>query len=226
MATHRSQALTARRGTRRTPRPYPAPMIRTSMNRADWAILLHPRPHLGRAPSSSSASPCAKCRRSPMSAAAVSFAALALVGCTSGGAAASSACRASAWRSMLLLALLNNAHPVHPVRLGPDPHRQRPRLDPQRDHADLGRGRRPSVHRRRADDPAQARRRPARLRRRRADDRARPARARSAPTAWPQLACVAAAFSYALAGVWARRFKRAGHFAARGQHRPADRRRG
>ena len=60
---------------------------------------------------------------------------------------------------------------VHPVRLGPDAYRQRPRLDPQRDDADLGRGRRPFPHPRRADEPAQDRRRAARLRRRRDDDR-------------------------------------------------------
>ena len=60
---------------------------------------------------------------------------------------------------------------VHTVRMGPDAYRQRPRLDPQRDHPDLGRGRRAFPHPRRADEPAQDRRRAARLRRRRDDDR-------------------------------------------------------
>ena len=61
---------------------------------------------------------------------------------------------------------------LHPVRLGPDAYRQRACLDPQRDDADLGRARRPSLHAGRADDAAQDRRRAARLRRRRDDDRA------------------------------------------------------
>ena len=74
---------------------------------------------------------------------------------------------------------------LHLVRLGPDAYRQRPRLDPQRDHADLGRGRRPFPHPRRADEPAQDRRRAARLRRRRDDDRPGSARRTSAPTRSP-----------------------------------------
>ena len=35
--------------------------------------------------------------------------------------------------------------PVRAVRLGPAAHRQRPRVDPQRHHPDLGRHRRPSL---------------------------------------------------------------------------------
>ena len=40
-----------------------------------------------------------------------------------------------------------------------------------------------------------------------------------------QLACMTAALCYALAGVWARRFKAHGPVADDGHHRPADRRR-
>ena len=49
------------------------------------------------------------------------------------------------WGSILLLALAQQRLPVHLVRLGPDAYRQRPRLDPQRDDADLGRARCPSL---------------------------------------------------------------------------------
>ena len=62
---------------------------------------------------------------------------------------------------------------------------------------------------RRADDAAQARRRAARLRRRRGDDRAG-LLANVGTDALAQLACITASLSYALAGVWARRFRRMG----------------
>ena len=101
---------------------------------------------------------------------------------------------------MFLLALLNNVDPVHPVRLGPDAYRERPRVDPQRDDADLGRRRRARLHQRRAHDPAQDRRRAARLRRRRDDDRPGPARATIGTDVLAQLACVTASLCYALGG--------------------------
>ena len=44
-------------------------------------------------------------------------------------------------------------------------------------------------------------------------------------SALAQLACVTASLSYALAAVWARRFRRHGLVAAEGHDRPADRRR-
>ncbi len=64
-------------------------------------------------------------------------------------------------------------HPVHPHRLGPGPHRERRRLDPQRHDAAVHRRRRALAHRRRAHDGAQARRRRDRIWRRRGDDRRR-----------------------------------------------------
>ena len=97
--------------------------------------------------------------------------------------------------------------PVQPVRLGAGGDHRRPRLDPQRDHADLGRGRRPRLHR---------------MTRKR-----RPAKVAGVllgfagvavmigadllgqigANALAQLACLAATLCYALAGVWARRFR-------------------
>ena len=108
--------------------------------------------------------------------------------------------------AFLVLALLNNVDPLRPLRLGADRDFGRARLDPQRDHADLGRRRRPSPH---------------------ADEKATPGKVAGVLLGFSgvavmigtdflgeigrgvlaQLACLAATLCYALAGVWARRFR-------------------
>ncbi len=57
-----------------------------------------------------------------------------------------------AWGSIVLLAVLNNALPFTLFGWGQNSYRERPRLDPECDHADLGRRRCPFPHERRADE--------------------------------------------------------------------------
>ena len=81
--------------------------------------------------------------------------------------------------------LAQQRDPLRAVRLGAGGDYRRPRLDPQRDHADLGRDRRPPLHPRRESEPGQGRRRAARLRRGGGDDRRRPARRHRRAARWP-----------------------------------------
>ena len=145
------------------------------------------------------------------------------VGCSSLARREGRACRVRSG-ARCCCSRCSTMHALHPVRLGPDAYRQRPRLDPQCDDADLGRDRRPCLHQRRAPDPAQARRSPARLRRRRADDRPG-LLATSARCACPARLRHGRSAAMRSPAVWARRFKQHGPVADVGHDRPADRRR-
>ena len=184
-------------------------MIRTQMNRSDWLILGIARADLGRRLL------LHRRRRAPRAAADLCLAAPddrrgRDVGCSCASRARSSACRAQAWGSILLLALLNNALPFTLFGWG--------QTHIASGLASILNATTPIwgvvvahfLTARRADDPAQDRRRAARLRRRRDDDRPVACCRASAPAALAQLACVTASLSYALAAVWARRFRRQG----------------
>ena len=171
---------------------YRPAMIRSVMNGRDWAILGALAADLGRR-----ILPHRRCR-APRSA--IHLCPAAADDCRCGdvgdaGMAARDACPAARGVGRDRAPCFAQQCPaVHSVRLGPDAHCQRPRLDPQRDDADLGRDRRASVHRRRAHHAAQARWRRRRVCRSGGDDRPglaqQPWRRRrwpSWPASWPRL---------------------------------------